>query len=427
MNTGNHGTICELLTAIRSAASSGEDLLLDSRHVRVLISDDVYAALAKLEAHALQELRGTPGSDAVGLQFVKPLELHDRQNDLSCQARGCRVEASDVQAVTSLMDEWLKHHVATLAAPDRYRYSVDRWKGFFKEEHRLGRLRATPTVADLTPELQGRFRDARAAAGVGGHTISRDLAALRGALGWARKHQMIDRAPFISDLPLHSRGRPRDRLLTFKEIAAIIDECVGRPEREHLIRFIMIELGTAGRPQAVLELTDGNINLERNLIDPNQPGRIHARKRRAIVPIANAVRPWVVGVVGKLVTYKVPMSRHRVFSEAAAIWERETKSIKTVWNNTCQAAGVTGATPKTLRHTMLTWLAARGVPAEQRQMIAGHSPHGTTARNYEHLSPDYLETAIIEVDAFFAELRKHTSAIDHPPLIRIIPPPATLG
>jgi hypothetical protein len=36
------------------------------------------------------------------------------------------------------------------------------------------------------------------------------------------------------------------------------------------------------------------IDLKRNLIDPNQPGRRHLRKRRAIVPIAKAVRPWLV-------------------------------------------------------------------------------------------------------------------------------------
>ena len=77
-------------------------------------------------------------------------------------------------------------------------------------------------------------------------------------------------------------------------------------------------------------------------------------------------------------------------------------------------AGVSGATPKTLRHTMLTWLAERGVPYEQRQVLAGHSARGTTARHYEHLSPSYLKAAIEEVDAYFTELRKLTPAIKGP-------------
>jgi integrase len=214
-------------------------------------------------------------------------------------------------------------------------------------------------------------------------------------------------------MPAHSRAPPRDRVLSQQEVAAIIDACAGRPDREHLIRFIVIELGTAGRPQAVLELEHTNVDLERNLIDPNHPGRTHARKRRAIVPMAKAVRPWVVGIKGKLIKYRVAIFRGGP-GEGPKFFERETKSIKTSWNAACNDAGVAGATPKTLRHTMLTWLAERGVPYEQRQVLAGHSARGTTARNYEHLSPSYLKAAIEEVDVYFTELRKLTSAIRGP-------------
>ncbi len=189
-----------------------------------------------------------------------------------------------------------------------------------------------------------------------------------------------------------------------------MNACVGRPEREHLIRFMVIELGTAGRPDAVLELTDKNVDLERGLIDPNHDGRVHTRKRRAIVPIARHVMPWVTSVKGKLIKYRVPIAKRNRVPNGPTYYERETKSVKTVWNSVCEEVGVTDATPKTLRHTMLTWLAQRGVPREQREALAGHARKGTTARNYEHLTPDYLRDAIREVDAFFERLSKHTSA-----------------
>lgn len=309
--------------------------------------------------------------------------------------------------VEALMAEWLKHKVSKLAAPDRYIYSVDHWIAFFDEERRRGRIRG-PTVAELTPDLQERFWSSRAAQGVGGHTIDRDLAALRAALSWAWKNQRIDHPPFIASVPAEQKAPPRDRVLSFDELGAILDECVGKPEREHLIRFMIVELGTAGRPEAVLELTDANIDLKRNLIDPRQPGRVHARKRRAIVPIAKAVRPWVEGVEGKLIKYKVPIAQKNRVPGGPTHFERDTKSIKTAWNAACEDAGVKGATPKTLRHTMLTWLAERGVPKEQRMTLAGHSAQDTTAKNYEHVTPDYLRTAITEVNAFFDELAKHT-------------------
>jgi integrase len=129
--------------------------------------------------------------------------------------------------------------------------------------------------------------------------------------------------------------------------------------------------------------------------------------------MAKAVRPWVVGIEGKLIKYRIPVTKGEAGQRPEFV-ERQTKSIKTAWNAACEDAGVSGATPKTLRHTMLTWLAERGVPYEQRQMLAGHSARGTTARHYEHLSPSYLRQAIEEVDAYFVELGKLTPAIRGP-------------
>jgi len=401
-------SVSSFMDALRAAARERRNLLLEPEAVRLLASTDVYLTLAKLEANALE-------SD--GLPMVcrsRGLEPHSNSTG-SGESERDFAAASAVITVEQIFADWLKYHVVDLAAPDRYRYSVRHWMRFFEHERQAGRLFRNPGVIDLTPELQRRFRDWRSAAGAGRHTISRDVAALRGALSFARKHQRIDRAPFIADVPVHLRGRPRDRVLSFEEIASIVNACVGRPDRAHVVRFIVIELGTAGRPQAVLELTDGNIDLLRNLIDPTQPGRTHARKRRAIVPIAAAVRPWVAGITGKIIKYRVPIRGCGSGKEQARYFERPTKSIRRSWDAACREAGVEGATPKTLRHTMLTWLATRGVPAEQRRVFAGHSAQGTTARNYEHLSPTHLKEAVHEVDAFFTELKRHTSAIDHPP------------
>lgn len=418
MNThSSTSAVTELLQGIRTSAQGGAGLVLDPVHVRILLSHNVYAALAELERSRLLQSTGEcpnePTEPSLDHQESRSREVGpDLFGQLETTAAA--QEATRSLDVEQLISEWLKFHVSLLAAPDRYEYSVAHLRTFFDDERRSGRLGDKVMVKDLTPELQRRFREWRSASGVGGHTVSRDLAALRGALTWAWKHQRIPKPPpFIADVPAHARAQPRDRVLSLKEIAAIIDACSGRPDREHVIRFIVIELGTAGRPQAVLELEHTNIDLERNLINPNHPGRTHARKRRAIVPMAKAVRPWVVGIEGKLIKYRVPVTTGEP-GQGTEFFERETKSIKTSWKNACEDAGVTGSTPKTLRHTMLTWLAERGVPYEQRQILAGHSARGTTARHYEHLSPTYLKDAIAEVDAYFVELGKLTSAIKGP-------------
>ena len=180
---------------------------------------------------------------------------------------------------------------------------------------------------------------------------------------WAWKNQRIEHPPFIADVPAHQKEPARDRVLSIEEVAALLDQCVNRDDREHILRFIVIELGTAGRPEAVLELTSNNIDLKRGLIDPRQPGRSNPRKRRAIVPIANAVLPWVTGIEGKLIVYRVPIAKRNRVEGGPTHFVRETRCIKTAWKAICKDVGVTGATPKTLRHTMLTWLAelfARG-------------------------------------------------------------------
>ena len=64
----------------------------------------------------------------------------------------------------------------------------------------------------------------------------------------------IDHPPFIADVPATQKAPARDRILSFQELAAILDECLGKPEREHLIRFIVVELGAAGRPEALWSL-----------------------------------------------------------------------------------------------------------------------------------------------------------------------------
>jgi hypothetical protein len=57
---------------------------------------------------------------------------------------------------------------------------------------------------------------------------------------------------------------------------------------------------------------------------------------------------------------------------------------------------------------MLTWLAIRGVPKEEPMALVGHAAQDITGRNCERLTPEYLQGAIREIDAFFTELTKHT-------------------
>lgn len=50
------------------------------------------------------------------------------------------------------------------------------------------------------------------------------------------------------------------------------------------------------------------------------------------MPMAKAVRPWVEGVKGKLIRYKVPIAEKSRVPGGPTHYERPTSSIKTSWN-----------------------------------------------------------------------------------------------
>ena len=210
----------DLLHRVRIAARAGHGIVLEPEHVQVLLSDPVYAALTRLERDALlnsmRESAEVRHQSHSALSAPKPNLAATAGDRFLSEAEQCSVE--------DLIAEWLKFHVSLLAAPDRYHYSAAHLKTFFNDERRAGRLGDKVMVKDLTPELQARFREWRSASGVGGHTVSRDLAALRGALTWAWKHQRIERPPpFIADVPAHARAnRAIDGLVLFRWDAPVL-------------------------------------------------------------------------------------------------------------------------------------------------------------------------------------------------------------
>ena len=60
--------------------------------------------------------------------------------------------------------------------------------------------------------------------------------------------------------------------------------------------------------------------------------------------------------------------------------------------------------PMTIRHTMATLLAARGIPQWQRESFMGHHAENTTGRNYEHSQPNFLGHAREAIEAIVNEM-----------------------
>lgn len=347
--------------------------------------------------------------------------------------------------LADLTAAWLEEHVANLEAPERYLDSVDVLETYWS---RLDSERLLPdpfTVSAVTNALVEGFIAWRAGRGASPPTISRDLAALRGPINWGLRPEVgkLTAAPRIRDVK--GRKRPKELEWNPEQVAVILDAASAAHERQHVHRFAMIMLSTHARAEATLEL-DADTQIKGGLIHFLRPGEDQTRKRRSIVPVCPTLAPWLEGVSGKVIRYRVPTSEKTRAAGGDEWFERPTSDIGNAFAGVLLAAhrlrpdlgfaihatdaagdplwlparrklGETEprqklkavGTPNTLRHTIHTWHKRFGVPDAQIDAAAGHSEEGTGA-NYTHLRPEYLREFIASTEAFWAAVGEHTNA-----------------
>ncbi len=349
--------------------------------------------------------------------------------------------------VAHLLAIWLRDHVdggaddrrvdRGLADPDRYRVSVQHLVRFFQREVQLGRIIGGVTVADVNKDFVGRFIAFRKAEGVGGHTISRDIAALRGALNHAWREELITSAPFVRDVDRRDKSKPRELTYTMEQVAGILEAAWSLPERHHVMLYTMIQMSTCGRSEAILDLQADQ--LRDGLIHFLDPDRDQTSKRRSVVPIAPTLAPWLEGAEGKVIRYRAAIAEHRRVPGGPEYFERDCYDVGRAFNACLIEAGLSRpvigkdghpavlppraklgetegrprlrgkGTPNTLRHTIITEMHRRGVAEGQIDAASGHAGEGTNKRNYRHLRPDYLAELIGAVEDYWSEMRRFTT------------------
>jgi integrase len=377
---------------------------------------------------------GGGDKDHPPIEAQQALAAHFAQWQRPVQAR------PDDALVSTLFVSWLREHVAGKADPARYALSVKHFETFFARERRSGTLPNGATVSAMDKALVGRFIAWRRSEGAGGHTISRDLAALRGALNWAWRNELVTHVPFIRDVDPRDKAGPRELVYTQEQVAALLEAAWSLPERRHVHLYVMIALSTLGRSHAILQLEGGLPQIRDGLINFLRPGSPQTSKRRSIVPIAPTLAPWLEGVKGRVIRYRAEIAKRRWRDpEVPEFIERDCADIGKAYEASLIAAGIREplldevgspvllpprrklgeaefrpawkgrGTPNTLRHTMITELHARGVPEAQIETAAGHRGEGTNKRNYRHLRPEYLRELIDAVEGYWAEMDRLTT------------------
>jgi integrase len=302
---------------------------------------------------------------------------------------------------------WLKQFIAGQGTPEApARPTVDRILTGYLADRQAKPVRGYDTLVtnykaltrhlgDLEPDhlTRERIRFYRRQRAVEGHevgpadsrrvkpiqdgTILRELVTLRAALRWAKNEKWISEEPYI-EVP--SQPPPRDRWLTRDEADRLLEHA----QALHVRTFLAVCLYTAARPGAVLQLTWPKVDMAQGLIDL---GRVSGGKGRAVVPIAEKLRPY--------------LEEARAAATCPFVVEHGGKpvaSVKTGVRAAVRRAALQSVTPHTLRHSAATWMAMSGVPIEVIARVLGHTNSRTTWKVYAKFSPDYLRSAISALD-----------------------------
>ncbi len=276
----------------------------------------------------------------------------------------------------TILVRYYNEHASKLPSAEQARFALAKWSDFFGAD----------VISDLTPQRQEAFVAHLRTAGASDGYVSRVLSVGRAALNRAWKRQEIASAPFILDV---EKGAPRERRLSPAEVAALLRAAQTVP---HLWVFAMIALNTLARPEAILDLTPFQVDLEHRLISLNPHGRKQTKKYRPVVPITETLLPVVLNV-----------NADRIVN-----WHgKPIASIKKGFRTIVQRAGLSAdVSPYTLRHTMATELRKRGVPQWDVAGMLGHkSGSYRTTEIYAKFDPDHLSGAARAIDAYFADLR----------------------
>ncbi|MCY0148352.1 site-specific integrase [Hoeflea sp. G2-23] len=228
-------------------------------------------------------------------------------------------------------------------------------------------------------------------------TVTKEVSYLVAAVRFCadQRRGLIDPS-CIRKVTLPEAGEPRDRWLRTDEIQKLLDAAARLRRGDRLTRperFLWLALETAGRKQALLDLTWDRVDFETNVIVLDVPGRRKTKKLRATVPISKALRPIMERAFAE-------RQNNLVLDNKGAVWapiQRVVIEAGLAGKQQKPAPGTkpksTGISPHVLRHTAATHMARRGVPLWVIAKVLGNSIR-MVEKVYAKHCPDDLREAV---------------------------------
>ena len=276
----------------------------------------------------------------------------------------------------AVLTRYYAQHGVHLSSKDAAKRGIALWKAWWGAED---------TIADVTIGRQRAFLQWLLGRGLSEGYARRVLGVGQSAMNRAWKHGEISQVPFV-ELPRMGEAYPhyasRDQMVRL----------LNTPMPEHIFALLLIRLTTACRGDAAQDLQVFQLDRAAGLVRLNPPGRAQTKKYRPVVPL----QPMLAAYVGQRKPEAYIVHWHG----------RKVASVKTTWRKLRVAARLPAwFAPKTVRHTMATWLRQRGVPAWEVSGQLGHSIAGTTDI-YAKFDPTYLGQARAAIGEILEDLAR---------------------
>lgn len=344
----------------------------------------------------LVALRDAGRRDLLGLlatHRVTFAEVHDTylRDPSAIEQLKAKVESP---ALGLLVDEWLAWCRSPAGISPRTRrpyvsgtvtrYAVS-WEGFFAV---LARGREA-CLSDLTRGFILEYRRARVRA-TGGRrrkdvpgkpisaaTFNRDMAALGAFLTWAAdvKSFRIDRPELMRE----REARGRERWLSAEELQAFEKAC-----SVEWWAFFATLFYTGARLGEVQGLRGADVLLSsKRLTIHEEERRLKSRDAVRDLPVPARLERTLASHLARV----APGPADLVFAGRYQPYG----SLRSAWDRTCRAAGITGATPHDARHTFAVHAMMAGVPLPRLQKLLGHSTPIMSLRYMSHAPEAYLD------------------------------------
>lgn len=256
-------------------------------------------------------------------------------------------------------------------------------------------------VSELSQDLIDDYLEKRSNGRLGRkvrpQTVAKELSYLLAAVKFCAdtRRNKIDAKFGLLKFDLPPPGEPRDRWLQPGETQLLFDAAARLRRGKRLSRverFLWLALETAGREEALLELTWDRVDLDTKVIVLDAPGRRRTKKRRATIPISKTLLPVMLRMWDE-------REGDLVLDNKGAVWPQiqhvamEAGLAPKVKVERGKKPKATGISPHVLRHTAATHMARRGVPLWIIAKILGNSLR-MVEKVYAKHAPDDLRDAM---------------------------------